>query len=332
MRAMSIPKTPIALLTIAAGGVNATCTTSPPPTKVPMDRCAVIRASIDKAGFGPRVGVTCDDDYAYVQSDTHPDHELMTGIVGTNEQVPVPAVDYTSPIPLAPTRAAEPTMRDAALGVAVNGVPMYDYSAAGELTREDLSTYHPQIDTIALGQLDNCGGHAGRGDDYHYHATPTCMIEQMADAGDDAVIGWAFDGYPIYGNKNPDGTTLQDDALGPCNEQDDDLFGLRYHTTPDWPYTLQCLVGEVSDGPDALPRVPPLRDAQGQERPPGMPPPGGVQDLVLAPEGEARVMRYRYDGEDYYISYAPSGAANCYVFEMRTVTNGGVVETGEYCR
>ena len=40
------------------------------------------------------VTVTCDGDVALVTSDTYPDHEMMTGIVGTNEQIPVP-VSYT---------------------------------------------------------------------------------------------------------------------------------------------------------------------------------------------------------------------------------------------
>ena len=55
------------------------------------DRCAIIRASVEDAGFGDKVKVTCDEGHAHLASDTYPDHELMTGIVGTNEQIPVPA-------------------------------------------------------------------------------------------------------------------------------------------------------------------------------------------------------------------------------------------------
>ncbi|PRP90965.1 hypothetical protein ENSA5_60400 [Enhygromyxa salina] len=325
----SIRNSSFILLALAAGCSNS----SNEPTGTPSAsavRCAAIAASVEEAGFGSKVEVTCNDTYALIKSDTYPDHELMTGIVGTNEQVPVPAVDYSSPIRLAPSPAAAVTTIDAALGVAVNGVPMYDYSAGGELSQQELSTHHPEVDTVELGQLDNCGGHAGRGDDYHYHASPTCMIAQMANAGDDAIIGWAFDGYPIYGNNNPDGSTIDPGTLGLCNHQADESFGFRYHTSAGWPYTIQCLVGEID--PDMLPRVPPLRSANGMERPPGTPPQGGVEELVFAPEGDARVMRYRYGGEDYYISYEPSDTANCYLFEMRTVTNHGVVESGEYCR
>lgn len=70
------------------------------------------------------VTVTCQDGQALITSDTSPSHDIMTGIIGTNEQVPVPAVDYTSPIQLAPALRSEQHTRDAALGVAVNGVPI----------------------------------------------------------------------------------------------------------------------------------------------------------------------------------------------------------------
>ena len=65
-----------------------------------------------------RVTVRCDDRYAYVVSDTYPAHVKMNGITGTNDQVPVPAPGYTTPIALSPTRAAQPTSIDAALAVA----------------------------------------------------------------------------------------------------------------------------------------------------------------------------------------------------------------------
>ena len=61
------------------------------------DHCAAVTDSVADAGFDGRVTVTCTDSHAIIGSDTYPDHEKMTGIVGTNEQVPVPA-DYAAPI------------------------------------------------------------------------------------------------------------------------------------------------------------------------------------------------------------------------------------------
>ena len=34
------------------------------------------------------------------------------------------------------------------------------------------------------------------------------MIASMKNKGSAAVIGWAFDGYPIYGDSNPDGSAM----------------------------------------------------------------------------------------------------------------------------
>lgn len=295
------------------------------------DHCTAVKNSVAEAGFDGRVVVTCTDSHAIIQSDTYPDHDMMTGIVGTNEQVPVPA-DYAAPVILSPTLGTSPLTRDAALGVAVNGVPIYDYTGGGEMSEADLAHHQTQHDTLLTAQLDVCGGHAGRGDDYHYHVKPTCMIAQMANAGDDAIIGWAFDGFPIFGDNNPDGSVIAEGDLDVCNGQIDDTFGYRYHTSSDAPYIVQCLMGVVTDF-DQLPRVRPLSAATGGGAEPGRPPQGGVENLVFSQTADGtRSMEYSYEGEDYYIRYAPSANAGCYDFTTQTVTNAGEVQIGEYCR
>ncbi|ERP96671.1 hypothetical protein Q669_27835 [Labrenzia sp. C1B10] len=295
------------------------------------DHCSAVKASVADAGFDDSVTVTCTNDHAVISSDTYPDHEMMTGIVGTNEQVPVPA-EYAAPIILNPVLTDTPLTRDAALGVAINGVPIYDYTTGGEMAEADLAHHQAQHDTYQTHQLDVCGGHAGRGDDYHYHMAPTCMIEQMENKGDDAIIGWAFDGYPIYGNNNPDGSPIADGDLDICNGQPDATFGYRYHTSSDAPYIVQCLMGQVADF-DRLPRVGPLKAASGAGTQPGRPPRGGVEDLVFTEKDDgSRSMDYTYRGESYYIRYAPSETPGCYDFTTRTVTNGGKEMTGEFCR
>lgn len=295
--------------------------------------CTAVETSVSDAGFAETVTVTCEGGDALIASNTYPDHPMMTGIVGTNEQIPVPAESYVSPIPLQPVLGSEPHTRDAALGVAVNGVPIYDYTGGGEMSVADLSEHQVRDDTVLTQQLDICGGHAGRGDDYHYHATPTCMIEQMMNAGPAAIIGWAFDGFPIYGETNPDGSVIEEGTLDVCNGQPDPVFGYRYHTSEGAPYIIQCLMGKTADMKD-LPRVPPLKaSGRSGDMAPGVPPRGGVKDLVFTqdPSGQ-RTMTYNYEGEAYYMNYAPSETANCYDFETRRITDGGDVFTGELCR
>lgn len=293
--------------------------------------CDAVKASVDEAGFASSVTVSCSETHAIISSDTYPDHTLMTGIIGTNEQVPVPA-DYAAPIILSPVLGDDPLTRDAALGVAVNGVPIYDYTGGGEMSEADLAHHQARHDTLQTGQLDVCGGHAGRGDDYHYHVKPTCMIEEMANADENPIIGWAFDGFPIYGDTNPDGSIITEGALGICNGQADEQFGYRYHTSQEAPYIVQCLMGVVEDF-DRLPRVRPLQAKTGGSAEPGKPPRGGVENLVFTqdPDG-SRSMDYAYEGTEYYIRYAPSESPSCYNYTTSTVTNGGEIKTGEYCR
>lgn len=295
------------------------------------DHCAAVASSVADAGFADDVAVTCTDSHAILTSDTYPDHDLMTGIVGTNEQVPVPA-EYSAPILLDPVLGSQPLTRDAALGVAVNGVPIYDYTAGGEMTEADLAHHQARHDTFQTGQLDICGGHAGRGDDYHYHMAPVCMIAEMQNAGPDSIIGWAFDGFPIYGDLNPDGSEIAEGALDICNGQPDEVFGYRYHTSAEAPYIVQCLMGEVTDF-DGLPRVRPLQAASGGGAEPGRPPRGGVDDLVFTQsEDGARSMDYTYQGADYFIRYVPSDRSGCYNFTTQTVTNSGREMTATFCR
>ncbi|SFD27127.1 YHYH protein [Pseudoalteromonas denitrificans] len=290
--------------------------------------CTAIKNSINVAGFND-VSVICDDEYAYVISDTYPNHDLMNGITGTNEQIPVPAINYAAPIKLSPQKATSLTTIDAAVGVAVNGVPIYDYSSQGEL---DIYNYDVNSDTFALGQLDNCGGHAGRGDDYHYHVSPNCMIDSMENKTDNTIIGWAYDGYPLYGDKNPDGSVINDAELDVCNGQSDESFGYRYHTSTHAPYIIQCLVGEVDTS--ILPRVSPLSGNTASARANLTPPRDGVENLqhTINNTGE-RKMTYNYKGQSYYVIYSPSVTKeNCFNFEQKTVSNGGIIETGTFCR
>jgi hypothetical protein len=292
------------------------------------DRCQVITASIAEAGFAGVASVSCDDKTATISGDTYPAHDKMNGITGTNEQVPVPAPGHGSPIPLVPAPGTAPFTVDGALGVAVNGVPIYDYTAAG---MNDINSYDPKSDTKALGQLDTCNGHAGRGDDYHYHAAPTCMMAAMKNEGPAAIIGWALDGYPIYGDENPDGSAIAEGDLDVCNSQADPTFGRRYHTSVAPPYIVQCLVGQVDEA--TLPRVPPLDDAAGGGKPPGTPPQGGVTNLSFVEGADGtRTMTYDHQGQGYHITYKPSAKAGCWDFEEKTVTNGGVVKQATYCR
>ena len=116
--------------------------------------------------------------------------------------------------------------------------------------------------------------------------------------------------FPIYGDNNPDGTTIAAGTLDVCNGQSDAVFGYRYHALAKAPYIGQCLMGVVADMRE-LPRVPPLTPAAGgRGAKPGKPPRGGVSNLVFTQDASGqRRMDYNYDGKAYYIRYKPAKTA-----------------------
>lgn len=198
-----------------------------------------------------------------------------------------------------------------------------------------LENHQPRLDTLLIHQLDVCGGHAGRGDDYHYHVTPNCMIDMMDNKDEpDAIIAWAFDGYPIYRDTKPDGQIIAEGELDIYNGMADEAFGYRYHTSETAPYIIQCLMGKV-DNIDRLPKVIPPHEKgkPGTEKEPGFPPHDGVEDLTFTTlDNGVKSLNYTYQGESYYIRYKESDTLNCFHFTEKTVTRNGVLHEGEYCR
>jgi len=98
------------------------------------------------------VSVDCSgSDYGKIASPGLPNHAMMNGITATNLQVPV-AQDFTGDnawkIPLNPAIAATPTsVVDGPIGIAVNGVPIFNPCKQGGCQNGD---------TKVLGELDIC--------------------------------------------------------------------------------------------------------------------------------------------------------------------------------
>jgi hypothetical protein len=57
--------------------------------------------------------------------------------------------------------------------------------------------------------FDACLGHPAGNGEYHHHVSPNCLYDHLNDEQHSDLIGYAFDGYPIYGAHgyaNPDGS------------------------------------------------------------------------------------------------------------------------------
>ena len=187
--------------------------------------------------FRKHVQVRWDDDFLYVESDGMPDHPMMIGITAWQQQVPLPQ-QYTGNnawrIPLNPVPARKPMSAKTgffrgAIAIAVNGIPIFNP------IKNDGKT-----DTLTAGELDKWGGHCGRADDYHYHIAPV-HLEKIVGKG--KPVGFALDGYPIYGYADEDGSTPKD--LDWLNGHKDSDGNYHYHATKTYPYLNGGFYGDV---------------------------------------------------------------------------------------
>lgn len=234
-------------------------------------KCGLSRLNAIKY-FGKSVSIMCDTKWMYVSSLEVPNDEMMVGITGWNQQVPLPFVmsDVLATmwkIPLKPvySKVTSATTGVGATALMVNGVPLFN--ATKPARDNNQSVYQPSTDPLLTGELDRCDGHSGRGDDYHYHAYPTCLVKQLVSfsktvKAKNYPLGWVLDGFPIYGLTEPSGAraTKLDACLGHDLKNG---VGYHYHFSLEPPYSPMCFHGvlPIENNPEHQPAAAPARQA-----------------------------------------------------------------------
>jgi hypothetical protein len=153
------------------------------------------------------------------------------------------------------------------IGVAVNGVVFFNPFDAQS--------------TDATSMMDRCCGHPSPDNTYHYHKYPICLNSPWSDEGNahSPLIGWAFDGFPIYGPYESAGVMAKDvtgaSALNDFNMQWDSTRGWHYHVTPGkFPYIIGGFWGYEDSRDKSHGRGPGNgRGGPGNGPPMGFPPP-----------------------------------------------------------
>jgi hypothetical protein len=146
------------------------------------------------------------------------------------------------PVPDPDAKAMDDSDRNRALpmgpiGIAVNGVVFFNPFDAN---MQDASNI-----------MDYCCGHPNPFNQYHYHKYPICVNTPFVDKGDapSQVIGFAFDGLPIYGPYQEAGVMAKDSTTNPLNAFnacDDPVRGWHYHVTPGkFPYLIGGFFAKV---------------------------------------------------------------------------------------
>ena len=124
------------------------------------------------------------------------------------------------------------------IGVATNGVIFFN-------------PFDHINETDATWRLDRCCGHPSPRSQYHYHKYPVCVKTPWSDEGQahSNVIGFAFDGFPVYGPYEAKGLLARDDKANPLNDfnlHEDEQRGPHYHVTPGkFPHIIGGYWGEA---------------------------------------------------------------------------------------
>ena len=226
----------------------------------------------------PQLSARCEGEELIVESNGMPHYEYVA-------VSPAPLAEQTWEyhIPLVPVAASAPIeiplLGDA--GVVINGMPIYGPNEAA---------IPPELawgDPVYNGLMDDCLGHTGGASDYHYHALLVeCFFGDAPADEPSPILGFAFDGYPIYGplgcldascaevvefksgyeQTAPPTTDAWDKhryvesddpaVLDACNGRTGPDGTYRYHATRSWPYVLGCYHGEPTGRNDGAAGAP----------------------------------------------------------------------------
>lgn len=149
-------------------------------------------------------------------------------------------------VPLNPKAAGAPSCVAGEVGILKSGVALFDAVDAGGR------------DAVAYEVQDSCDGHPQNTGEYHYHSLSSCVLAKLdSGTGRSKLVGWAYDGYGIYGPRDAHGKVLSSADLDVCHGITSKVkFNGRlqriYHyvATADYPYTVGCFHGTSSlNGP-----------------------------------------------------------------------------------
>lgn len=215
------------------------------------------------------VTATCDNDTLGIYNETglpptsgvDADDKIMVGITAWIQRAPVPyTFDWKIPLATEALGTVTEATAKGPIGVAIDGVPIFHYERRPDVSTA-LSNYTAENDTVLVGELDQCGGHSGQGDDYHYHYAPVCLLD-----GHDLAkpIAFGLDGVPVYFGEGGDDyygrgrysdiSNLPSIQLDDCNAilNADGLY--EHYTTKTPPYVIGCHHGVFSTSTQIEPR------------------------------------------------------------------------------
>ena len=149
-------------------------------------------------------GIYYSSSYVYIKSEGIPSYSIGPW---SNPNTPK-GQSYTFQIPASPSAAVNKQDISTTLGsIGVWSHGMVIYNAYDGYVYS--SVWHRNAYVFEVSSFDSCWGHPDVSGVYHNHVPVICMTTLTNSAAHSPIIGYAFDGYPIYG---PYGYTNKSDS------------------------------------------------------------------------------------------------------------------------
>lgn len=230
---------------LACGGSSATPTTSSPSAVTTTTTTTTTTPSTTLpaiyAKFRSAVTVRLDGSFVVLQSNDEPDHKspywpTTDPLYEAEPDVAlnpshIAAQSITMRVPASPATTADSDTPLGPMGMAINGVVLYNQYAAGRVPL-----------TTEIVSFDHYHGHPNQDNQYHYHFEPVAIT----NGNESAFVGVLMDGFPVYGQKDSGGATPTglDECNGHTGATADYPNGIyHYHITSVSPYIAGCYKG-----------------------------------------------------------------------------------------
>lgn len=144
-------------------------------------------------------------DYVYISTSSIPGYSI--GPWKSNPNTPTDQ-QFTFKFPLNPTQATTKTLVPLGhVGLWLNGVSVYN--ADDGQSYNSLGVWRRNAYVFEGISFDSCVGHADGSGEYHHHVNPKCLYDYSKTDVHSPLLGFAFDGFPIYG---PHGYSIATDT------------------------------------------------------------------------------------------------------------------------
>ena len=149
--------------------------------------------------------VQYSQDYVYISSSGIPAYSIGPWPGDPNKAA---EQDFVFKIPRHPSEETSAKLSTplGPIGVLINGVVIFNSKDANSYNNQGV--WHRNAVIVEATSFDSCLGHPQMNGIYHHHQNPVCLYKDDSTKHS-PLIGYAFDGYPIYGKYgyvNPDGT------------------------------------------------------------------------------------------------------------------------------